>query len=98
MQDHSLSPPRFWFEKSNKSSLFDISSWDSAGTWSSWDLGEVPYHLMDLVDPFLIKLQGAAPIQKQAMCSRGWGENGYTFKGGYVALLHQPNMPKKSNV
>jgi hypothetical protein len=70
-----------------KRTLFDISVWNDNGSWTDWNLGNVPQHLAEQAQVLITLLKGATTIQKTRPDNRGWGSQGYSVTTGYNQRL-----------
>jgi hypothetical protein len=74
--------------------IYDISKWDEDGSWTEWQFGTVPYHLLQQLEILKAELREAAPLHMTEKDTWGWGPTGsYSAAKGYALLQQQENRP-----
>ena len=68
-------------------SINDISKWEEDGSWSDWQFGNIPNHLLQQLEMLRVELREAAPVHKTEKDNWGWGPTGtYSAAKGYALL------------
>ena len=80
-----------WARSTGISTLFDLSSWNSKGSWNGWKDFHPPEHLEATKNLLFTSLHDQTLIKKYSKDHIGWGKNGmYTVKEGYKKLTMEP--------
>jgi hypothetical protein len=75
-------------------SINDISKWDDNGSWSDWQFGNVPNHLLQQLEMLKTELREATPVHKTEKDNWGWGPTGtYSTAKVYALLQQQKDRP-----
>ena len=81
-----------WLHSVSKTTIWDLSVWNTDDTWKKWDLGAFPQNLENEARSLLDALQGSTPLSTKKKDHLGWGSSigHYSAAAGYSSLLAIP--------